>query len=101
MPSMQDKHEFKVELTEEAAAEVLTRIIDEIADIKPDHNAVAVTKDESGTYFDAVLRLKLKAWQPVPEIAEKIQKKIAEAFKLNTGLDLKSLTIEFTCYFED
>jgi|GEM_PF-4291227 len=101
MPSMQDRHDFKIELTEEAAAEVISQIIGEIAEIKPDSDAVTVTKGEVETSFDASLRLKLKAWLPVPEKAEEIQRKICEAFKLNTGFELKNLTIEFTGYFED
>lgn len=99
---MQDKEfneNVKVELTEEACKDALKKILDEIEEVKlSGSEGIEVSKASEG--FEVVLHLKLKKWLSIPDHAEKIQKKIQEAFLLNTGFPLQKIHLVFESYFE-
>ena len=101
-PSKSGEDNISLKLSEEAVADIISKIVEEINEIRlAQTEPIIVKKEEDGLGFEVSLRLKLKAWLPVPEVGPEIQKKIAEAFKLNSGFELTKINIDFTNYFED
>lgn len=100
MEENSNSREIKVELTEDACKDTLRKIVEEIPEIQlAGSEAIEVAYADNS--FEVSLHLKIKKWLSIPEEAEKIQKKIAEGFLLNTGFELKKIDLTFEAFFEE